>query len=101
MNNELIEKRKQTLEKWLTGIFSPYSFLEFKTRLNDHTDDDEPTAFEVDITNTTNNRKHCEVLNVDKDDEIGLLIFEEFDGTDELDFVMHLFMSQFLTFVEA
>lgn len=97
MNN----KRKIQVQQFVENCLGEYSPLEYQIRVNDDSDESH-TDFEVAITNNTNNNKAFAILRShDYEGGIEMLKGEDFYATNELDFVVELFLNQFLTLVEV
>lgn len=96
-----MKKREEQIQKFIQDCLGEYSVLKYKIELNDNSDQD-CTDFLVTVTNTTNNKQICSVLRCyDYEGGIELLKGEDFYATDEKDFVVSLFLTEFLTLIEV
>jgi hypothetical protein len=96
-----IRKRKKIVSAFLKGVFNGYDdWIKWKIELNDDADE-ESTAFLVEIKNTTNNKKHVQILSAYDDGGLGILRGEDFDTTDRENFLMWCFFDNWLTYPES
>lgn len=98
---EKLEKRKKKVEKFVKEAIGGYKEVKVEVLLNDEPDE-YSTSFEVKITNIVNENKICPVLNYNEEnDEFSLLVYEDFETCDQLNFMRMLFLLEFIGVVEG
>jgi len=92
---------KQTRIEILNGFLNNClnKFVSWESKVNDDSETD-CTAYEIKISNSTNDKTTLQILNVYDDGGIQLLRGEDFDDVDEQQFLYWLFLDQFLTYPE-
>lgn len=100
LNNKYM-KRENQIQEFVHDCLGQYGVLKYEIKLNDDSDEDY-TDFEVVISNDTNKKK-CFVVLRSHDYEGGIEILkgEDFYATDKQDFLMYLFLEQFISFQEV
>lgn len=96
-----MNKREEQIKEFMQGCLEDYPVLKYEITINDNSEDDY-TDFEITVTNDTNDKESHTILRCwDYQGGIEILRGEDFYGTDEKDFIMELFLTEFLTLVEA
>lgn len=96
-----MKTRKVRIVEFVQNCLGDYKdLLQWTISVNDESGD--YTDFEVTITNTTNdNHVHPVLRCYDYEGGIDIHRGEDTYSTDEKDFIMELFLTKFLTFVEV
>ena len=95
------ETRKKKVEQFVNEAIGGYKEVKVEVVLNDEPDEDS-TSFEARITNTTNDKRVCLILNYNQEnDEFSLLVYEDFETCDHLNFMRMLFLWEFIDVVEC
>lgn len=94
------EKRQIVVENFVRECLGSYNVLSYDVIIND---DSEKyyTDFEIIIRNTTNEKSLMTILRCDLHGSIEIMRGDEMYPTDQKDFIIDLFLSQFLTFIEV
>jgi hypothetical protein len=94
------KQHKKRIEEFLKNTLGRCLKKEVQYSINLNDEHDEGTAYEVKITNQTNDEKRFVVLQTGDYDYIEMLMGEDFVAIDETYFFAYLFMQEFLTLQE-
>lgn len=90
----------EKISDFVYNTFGQYGILDHRITLNDGSDSTRK-AYEVVVTNKTNDSKICTVLRYNEpENRIEMLRGEDFIEVDEKGFAMDMFLSVFLTLNE-